>query len=75
MAARKCYIAMLEIDDHLRALNIEERRVMVEPIEDLEEISLDDNCLDRITPIGTQADPSIHKELALFLKNNQDVFA
>ena len=40
----KCYIAMLEMDDHLQALNIRERRVTVEPIEDLEEISLDDNC-------------------------------
>ena len=75
MEARKCYIAMLEIYDHLQALNIEERRVTIELIEDLEEISIDDNCLDWITRIGTKVDPSIRKELALFLKNNQDVFA
>ena len=75
MEARKCYIAMLEIYDHLQALNIEERRVTIELIEDLEEISIDDNCPDRITRIGTKVDPSIRKELALFLKNNQDVFA
>ena len=43
MAARECNIAMLEMDDHLQALNFEERRVAVEPTEDLEEISLDDN--------------------------------
>jgi len=36
---------------------------------------LDDNVLSRITRIGTQVDPLVHKELALFLKNNQDVFA
>ena len=42
MATRECYIAMLEMDD-LQALNIEERKVTVEPTEDLEEISLDDD--------------------------------
>ena len=36
IAALKCYIAMLEMDDHLQALNIEEIRVAVEPTEDLE---------------------------------------
>ena len=44
-------------------------------MEDLEEISLDDNIPGRITRIGMQADPSVRKELALFLKNNRDVFA
>ena len=34
---------MLEMDDRLQALNIEERRVAIEPTEDLEEISLDNN--------------------------------
>ena len=48
MATRECYVAMLEMDDHLQALNIEERRVAVEPTEDLEEISLDDNVSGRI---------------------------
>ena len=43
MVACECYIAMPEMDGHLQALNIEERRVIVEPIEDLEEISLDDD--------------------------------
>ena len=43
MAARECYVAMLEMDDHLQALNIEERKVAVELTEDLEEISLDNN--------------------------------
>ena len=73
MATRECYIAMLEMDDHLQALNIEERRVTVEPTEDLEEISLDDDVLGRVTHIGMQANPSVRKEL-VFLKNNRDVF-
>jgi len=75
MATCKCYIAMLEMDDHLQALNIEERKVTVEATEDPEEISLDDDTPGRTTRIGTQADPSVSEELALFLKNNQDVFA
>ena len=53
MAARECYITMLEMDDHLQALNIEEMRVSVEPTEDLEEISLDNNIPGRVTRIGT----------------------
>ena len=75
MAAHKCYIAMLEMDDHLQALNVEERRVAIELMEDLEEISLDDNIPSRITRIGTQANPSVCKEHTLFLKNNRDIFA
>ena len=43
MVTHECYVAMLEMDDHLQALNIEERRVAVELMEDLEEISLDNN--------------------------------
>ena len=66
---------MLEMDDHLQALNIEERRVAIEPTEDLEEISLDDNIPNWITHIDTQANPSVRKELAIFQKNNWDVFA
>ena len=53
MATRECYISILEIDDHLQVLNIEERRVTVEPMKDLEEVSLDDNIPGRTTRIGT----------------------
>ena len=70
MVARECYIAKLEIDNHLQALSIEERRVVVEPVEDLEEISLDNNIPSRITRVGTQTNPSVRKEITLFLKNN-----
>ena len=74
MAASECYIAMLEMDDHLQALSIKEQWVIVEPMEDLEEISLDDNIPGRITRVDMQVDPSVHQELALLLKNNQDIF-
>lgn len=60
MAAHECYIAMLEMDDHLQALNIEKQWVMVELTEDLEEISLDDKFPSRITHISTQSSRSLH---------------
>ena len=41
VVARKCYIAMLEMDDHLQTMSIEEQRAVSEPIEGLEEILLD----------------------------------
>lgn len=75
MATCECYIAMLEMDDHFPALSMEEWRVVVEPTEDLEEILLDNNIPGLVTHVGMQADPTVCKELALFLKNNQDVFS
>ena len=72
MAAHECYMAMLEMDDHQQALTIEEQWVTVEPTEDLEEISLDDNFPGRVTYIGTQSPVLV---LDLLLRNNQDVFA
>ena len=36
MAARECYVAMLEMDDHLQTMYIEEQRTTVEPVEELE---------------------------------------
>lgn len=44
-------------------------------MEDLKEITLTDNILGQTTHVSTQADPSVPKELALFLKCNRDVFA
>ena len=46
MATCKCYIAMLEINDHLQALNIEEQGMTVESTKALEDISLNNNHLD-----------------------------
>ena len=42
MAACKCYVAMMEMDDQVQALSIENRTV-TEPVEKLEEIPLDDS--------------------------------
>ena len=75
MAARECYVAMMEMDDHLQALNIKERKVVIEPTKDLEEFPFDDNVPRQATRIGIEAAPSVHRELALFLKSNWNVFA
>ena len=43
MASHECYIAILEMDDHLQALNIDKRKVIVELIDDLKEIPWDND--------------------------------
>ena len=70
MAARECYIAMMEMEDQVQALSIEEHRTMTEPVEKLEEITLDSSDPDRTTKIGTLANPKIRQELITFLRGN-----
>ena len=53
MAVRECYIAMLEIDDHQQTMCIKEQRAMTEPIEELEEVTLDESKPKRTTRMGT----------------------
>ena len=75
MAARECYVAMMEMEDQVQALSIEEHRTVTKPVEKLEEISLDSSDPGRTTKIGTLANPTIRQELITFLRGNQDVFA
>ena len=75
MAARECYIAMLEMKDHQQTMCIGEQRTAVESVEELEEIVLDESRLGRTTRMGTLASPMIRQDLAGFLRMNQDVFA
>ena len=42
VAAYECYIAMLEMEDHQQTMCIGEQRTTAEPVEELEEISLDE---------------------------------
>ena len=51
VAARECYVAMMEMDDHLQAMSMEEHRMAMEPVEKLEEVFLDDSNLERTTKI------------------------
>ena len=66
---------MMEMDDHLQAMNVEEHRMAIEPVEKLEEILLDDSKLDRTAKIGTLANPTLRQALTTFLRSNRDVFA
>ena len=75
MAARECYVAMMEMEEQVQALSIEEHRTVTEPVEKLEEIPLDSSNPGRTTKIGTLADPTIRHELITFLRGNRDVFA
>ena len=74
VAARECYMPMMEMDDHLQAMNIEEHRTMAEPVEKLEEVFLDDSNHERKTKIRNLANPAIRQELTAFLRSNRDVF-
>ena len=75
VAARKCSVPMMEMDDHLQAMNIEEHRMTIELVEKLEEVFLNDLNLERTTKIGTLASPTVRQALITFLKSNRDVFA
>ena len=73
VAARECYIAMLEMDDHQQTMCIEEQRT-VEPVEELEEVTLDDSRPEQMTRVGMLASQSIRHKLMTFLRENQDLF-
>ena len=75
MAAHECYIAMLKMDDHLQTMCIEEQWTVAEPLEVLEEITLDDSRPDQTTKIDTLASTSVRQVLTTFLNKNQDIFA
>ena len=75
MAAREYYVAMMEIEDQVQALNIEEHRMVTKSVEKLEEIPLDNYDPDRTTKIGNLANPAIRQELITFLRSNRDIFA
>ena len=75
VAARECYLAMMEMDDHLQAMNIKEHQTATELMEKLEKVFLDNSNHERTTKIGTLASPTIHQELTTFLRSNRDIFA
>ena len=75
MAARECYIAMIEMEDQQQMMCIGEQRAIAEPVKELEEVSLNDTLLERTTRIYTLASWPVCQALTTFLKDNQDVFA
>ena len=75
VVTHECYIAMLEMDDHLQTMSIEEQRAISEPIEGLEEIFLDISRPEWTTRSSTLPSPLVRQALRVFLKENQDIFA
>ena len=74
VVVRECYIAMLEMDDHLQTMCIEEQRMVAKPMKGLEEVLLDNSRTKRMTRIGTLASPLVQQAFTAFLKEKQDVF-
>ena len=74
VAARECYIAMLEMEDQQQTMCIGEKRALAKPVEELEEVNLDNSRPERTTRIGTLASWPLSQALTTFLRNNQDVF-
>ena len=75
MAARECYLAMLAMDEQTQTMNIEERRIVAEPTEALEDIPLDEDDPEKSTRIGVDLEGEIKKGFICFLRKNIDVFA
>ena len=75
MAARKCYLTMLAMDEHVQTRSIEERRVIAEPTEVLEDILLEEGNPKKYTRIGTSMEEKTKQDLIQFLRKSIDVFA
>ena len=58
---------MLDMDEQVQTMNIEEKRVVAEPTEALEDISLDENNPERYTRVGVDLEENIKKDLVCFL--------
>ena len=56
-------------------MNIEEKRIVAEPTEALENIPLDESNPERRTRVGADLEKKNKKDLIQFLKKNTDVFA
>ena len=70
VAKHECYIAMLEMDDHLQTMCIEDQRTVAEPVEGLEEVLHNDSRPKRTTRINTLASPLVYQALTTFLREN-----
>ena len=66
---------MLAMDEQVQTMNIEERRIVAEPTEVLENITLDENDIEKYTRMGAELEENTKKDLVKFLKKNVDVFA
>ena len=70
MAARECYLAMMALDEQVQTLSIEERRVVAEPTEVLEDVLLQEDDPEKLTRIGTGMKEKARKDLIQFLRKS-----
>ena len=63
------------MDEQTQTMNIEERRIVAEPTEALEDIPLDEDDPGKSTRIGADLEGKIKKGFICFLRKNIDVFA
>ena len=59
----------------MQTMSIKERMVVVEPTEVLEDISLEEDNLEKFTRIGTSMKEKTKQDLVQFLRKSIDVFA
>ena len=59
----------------MQTMSIEERRVVAEPTEVLEDILLEKGNLEKFTRIGTSMKEKMKQDLVQFLRKSIDVFA
>ncbi|XP_030955724.1 uncharacterized protein LOC115977839 [Quercus lobata] len=75
LAARECYLAMMALDEQVQTMSIEERRVIAEPMEVLEDVLLQEDDPEKFTRIGTGMKEKARQDLIQFLRKSIDVFA
>ncbi|XP_030963402.1 uncharacterized protein LOC115984522 [Quercus lobata] len=75
LAARECYLAMMALDEQMQTMSIEERRVIAELTEVLEDVLLQEDDPEKFTRIGTGMKEKAREDLIQFLRKSIDVFA
>ena len=63
------------MDKQMQMMNIEERWIVAEPIEVLEDFPLDESNSEKFTRIKTSMEEKTKQDLVQFLKKSTDVFA
>ena len=74
LVARECYLTMMALDKQVQAMSIEERRVVAEPTEVLEDVLLQEDDPEKFTRIGTSMKEKAKKDLIQFSRKSIDVF-
>ncbi|XP_030969633.1 uncharacterized protein LOC115989899 [Quercus lobata] len=75
LAAKECYLAMMALDEQVQTMSIEERRVIAEPTEVLEDVLLQEDDPEKFTRIGIGMKEKAREDLIQFLRKSIDVFA